>query len=152
MDFRTSRNLIISMKNSLATLIAFAVFLQGIKCVIFEYLSTTTKTQFIPRWVHGRPNTKSMEISSHICSSIDRGMYKLVFYDCSLVVWQVKQRWTNLFTSRLSWGQASNNYPPKLTLFNLFLYDPLICHHASLKSISCKRIYEKYTINYLSFH
>jgi len=73
MDFETPYNLIISLNYSLAILIVFVVFLQGIKCVIFEYLSTTTKT-------------KSIEISSQICSGIGKGMYKPMFYDCPIAV------------------------------------------------------------------
>lgn len=70
MDFGTSCNLIIFLKSSLAALIASIDFLQCIKCVIFEYLSTTTKIKSIPHWVRRRPNKKSMEISFQICSGI----------------------------------------------------------------------------------
>jgi hypothetical protein len=86
MDFETPYNLIISLKYSLAILIVFIVFLQGIKCVIFEYLSTIRKTKSIPHQVHERSNTKSIEISSQICSGIGKGMYKPMFYDCPLAV------------------------------------------------------------------
>jgi hypothetical protein len=60
MDFETPCNLTISLKNSIATLIAFVVFLQGLKYALFEYLSITTTTKSIPYQVYRRPNTKSM--------------------------------------------------------------------------------------------
>jgi len=105
MDFGTPCNLTISLKSSPATLITSIVFLLGIKYVIFEYLSTTTKIESIPHWVCRRPNKKSMEISFQRCSGIGRDMYKPIFSDCPLAVWQVKECWKKLLASCLSWGQ-----------------------------------------------
>jgi hypothetical protein len=52
------------------------VLRQGIKCVILEKRSTTTKTLSLPLFVRGNPKTKSIEISAHGTEGIGRGIYK----------------------------------------------------------------------------
>jgi hypothetical protein len=65
-----------SLKYNCVTLTASAIFLHAIKCTIFENLSTTTKTESLPFWVLGKPNTKSMLTFVHGCSGIGRGKYR----------------------------------------------------------------------------
>ena len=62
------------------------ILLHAMKWDIFEYLSTTTKTESIPCWVRGRPSIKSIDRSSHGAYGTGKGMYKLVFWDWPLVV------------------------------------------------------------------
>ena len=81
MDFGIPCKHITSLKNRLATQVAFEVFLLAIKWDIFEYLSTTTKTESILRWIQGRPSIKSIDRSSYGSCGTGKGMYKLVFGD-----------------------------------------------------------------------
>ena len=64
-----------SLKNNSATWTTSLVFLQGIKCVIFENLSTTTKIESCMCYVLGNPRTKSMLTSSHDFFGIGNGWY-----------------------------------------------------------------------------
>jgi len=60
-------------------LVASLFFLQGIKCAIFENLSTKTKIESLPCWVLGKTNTKSKLISSHGGSGIGNGVCNPIF-------------------------------------------------------------------------
>jgi hypothetical protein len=64
-----------SLKYNCATLTASAIFLHAIKCTILENLSTTTKTESLPFWVLGKPNTKSTLTFVHGCCGIGKGKY-----------------------------------------------------------------------------
>lgn len=48
----------IYLKNKLDTFVVFEVFLQAMKCAMFDYLPTNTKIKFIPHQVQGRHNKK----------------------------------------------------------------------------------------------
>ena len=56
-----SHNLTISLKNRLVTLKASSVSWHGIKCVILQNLSTTTKIESFPCLDLGNHSTKSIE-------------------------------------------------------------------------------------------
>jgi hypothetical protein len=56
-------NLTISLKNKVAMWEASSLLLQGMKCAIFENLSAK-KIESLPLFVLGKPNTKSMLMSS----------------------------------------------------------------------------------------
>ena len=79
MDFGTLCKCKTSLKNRLAIRVAFEVFLHDMKWDIFEYLSTTTKTESIHCSVQGRLDIKSIDISFHGACGTGKGMYKLEF-------------------------------------------------------------------------
>ena len=83
-----------SRKNKCATCEASIVLLHGIKCAIFENISTTTKTESCFLKVQGRPNTKSMLRCSHGAKGIGRKVYSPVFCCLLLATWQTRQ-WDN---------------------------------------------------------
>ena len=58
-------NLTTSLKNRLATCVASLVLKQGMKCAIYENISTTTRIESWLLWVLGNPKTKSMLTTSH---------------------------------------------------------------------------------------
>jgi hypothetical protein len=62
-----------SLKNKFAMCVASLVFWHGMKCAIFENLSTTTKMESTTLYVLGKPNTKSMLIASHGLSGMGNG-------------------------------------------------------------------------------
>jgi hypothetical protein len=66
-------SLTISLKNKFATCVASLVFWHGIKCFIFENLSTTTNMESNHLCVLGNPNTKSMFIASQGLFGIGNG-------------------------------------------------------------------------------
>jgi hypothetical protein len=63
-------------KNRLAICDASLLLWQAIKCDILENLSTNTNTESWPLFVLGKPNTKSILISSHSVVDIGKGVYK----------------------------------------------------------------------------
>jgi hypothetical protein len=69
-------NLTISLKNKVAMWEASSLLLQGMKCAIFENLSTTIKIESLPLFVLGKPKTNSMLMSSQGTLGMDNGMYK----------------------------------------------------------------------------
>ena len=58
-------NFITSLKNRFATCVASLVLNQGMKCPMFENISTTIKIESWPLWVLGNPKTKSILTTSH---------------------------------------------------------------------------------------
>ena len=60
---------------------ASAVFLQTMKWDILENRSTTTNTESTPRWVRGKPNTKSIDNSCQMSLGMGKGVYKTMFCD-----------------------------------------------------------------------
>src|SRR2546430_4164299 len=107
MDLGTPCSRTTSRKINPAMCIASEVFLQGIKCAIFEYRSTTTKTESTPRCVRGNPKAKSIERSSQMPCGIGSGVYKPVFCDLPFDVWHMQQRCRNLSTSHHMCGQKN---------------------------------------------
>jgi hypothetical protein len=68
-------NLTISLKNKVAMWEASSLLLQGMKCAIFENLSTTPKIESLALFVLGKPKTKSILMSSQGTLGMDNGMY-----------------------------------------------------------------------------
>jgi len=66
----------ISIKNKSAMLVASSVLWHGMKCAIFENLSTTTKMESLPRFDLGKPKTKSIKMSTHGSFGTGKGVYK----------------------------------------------------------------------------
>lgn len=61
-------------KDIWATLTTSVVFLERMKCTIFEKWSTTTKLESLPCCIRGRQNTKSILISIHGCKGTSGGI------------------------------------------------------------------------------
>jgi len=76
-----------SRKNNLAIPIALIIVWRGIKCRIFESLSTTTQITSNPSH-SGNPTTKSTEISSHGSSGTDSGRRTP-----NVKCWELLDRW-----------------------------------------------------------
>src|ERR1044072_164454 len=98
-------SLTISLKNKSATWLASLTFLQGIKCAIFENLSTTTKTESLPFFVLGSPKTKSIDKSTQGYSGVGKGVYKPCGITFDLAFLQTMQCSQNLYTSCFVLGQ-----------------------------------------------
>ena len=64
-----------SLKNKFAIWVASLVFWHGMKCIIFENMSTTTNIESYPLYVIGRTNMKSMLTASHGVSGMGNGWY-----------------------------------------------------------------------------
>lgn len=103
--FEIPRTCTISWKKKCAIEVESYVFLQAIKCTVFENLSTTTNIESWPIIVHDNPNMKSMDKSNKIFSRISNGMYNHVFYRCPLPSWQIWHLCTILSTSLFNCGQ-----------------------------------------------
>ena len=82
--FGTPYKCTISWKNKYAIEAAYSIFLQAIKCAIFENLSTTTNIESQPVFIHSNPSTKSMDRSNKILSGTGNGMYNPIFCACTL--------------------------------------------------------------------
>ena len=91
--------------NRLAILMAEAVECVGIKCTIFENLSTTTKIESLPFLVLGNPITKSIEMFIHGDEGTDKGVYNPCGETLDLAFLHVMQRAQILITSCFIFGQ-----------------------------------------------
>jgi hypothetical protein len=103
--FSTPYKQIIFLKNKSAIWEASSVLWDGMKWVILENLSTTTKMLSRPLLVIGKPNTKFIEISSQEMLGADRSIYKPCGFSCDLAFWHIVQRATNRTTCLLIFGQ-----------------------------------------------
>jgi len=64
------------LKNKSIMLVASSVLWHGIKCAIFENLSTTTKIESLPCLDLGKPKMKSIEMSNHGSLGTGKRIYK----------------------------------------------------------------------------
>jgi len=72
----------------------------GMRCVILDNLSTTTKSAVCPLFVFGRCMIKSMVTTSHVCSGFGRGFSKPAGFCVELLLtWQEGQCFTYSVTS-----------------------------------------------------
>ena len=72
----TPWNHTISLKNKSTMLVASSILWHGIKCALFENLSTTTNIESLPRFNLCKPKTKSIEMSTHVSLGPGKGVYK----------------------------------------------------------------------------
>jgi hypothetical protein len=66
----------IFLKNKSAMLVALWVVWKNIKCVILENLFTTTKIESLPFFDLGKPNIKSIDISTKGSLGTGKKIYK----------------------------------------------------------------------------
>ena len=98
-------NLTTSLKNRQTIWDASCVVLQGIKCAIFENLSTTKKMLSCPNLVLGNPKTNSILIESQALHVIGKGVYNPALEVCHLAFWKIKQPSTYFLASDYILGQ-----------------------------------------------
>ena len=94
----TPCNLITSRRYNSAMWVASSVLWQGMKCAIFENLSTTTIIASLPLWVLGSATMKSILTSSHGWAGTGKGVYN-PWWNWLLALWQMAQVVTTLLTS-----------------------------------------------------
>ena len=98
-------NLTTSLKNWLETCVASLVFKKGMKCAIFENMSTITRIESWPIWVLGNPKTKSILTASQGLLGMGNGWYNPTFWLHPLAYWQTLHFSTYFLTYVLMPGQ-----------------------------------------------
>ena len=135
----------ISCRNKCAMCEASTVLPHGIKCVIFENLSTTTKTISCFLKVQGRPSTNSMLRCSHDAKGVGKERYSLVFCFLHLATWGTWKLDTTHAISHLTF----NSHDIKVHKFNdcqiLWSDFRLYCLHQCIIELGLDQWFQKHS-------